>query len=69
MVNIHFREENSSVLPKLYLAEVYIEHAHQLTTQGSIQYLLVFGYKYGFVVNFLIFNGGAQNVRVVELKF
>ena len=32
MHNMHFREENSFVLPKPYLAEVYIEHAHQLTT-------------------------------------
>ena len=33
MLNIHFREKNSFVLPKLYLTEVYIEHAHQLTTE------------------------------------
>ena len=36
MLNIHFHEEKSFVLPKLYLAELYIDHAHQLTTKGSI---------------------------------
>ena len=36
MLYIHFREKNSFVLPKSYLAEVYIEHAHQLTTKGSL---------------------------------
>ena len=37
MLNIHFRVENSFVLPKPYLAEVYTEHAHQFTTIGSIE--------------------------------
>ena len=36
MPNIHFREENSFVLPKLYLAEIYIEHAHQRNIKGPI---------------------------------
>ena len=36
MFNIHFREENSFVLPKPNLAEVSIEHAYQITTKGFI---------------------------------
>ena len=36
MLNIHFREENSFVLPKPYFVEVYIEHAHQLITKETI---------------------------------
>ena len=35
-LNIQFCEENSLVLPKPYLTEVYIEHVHQLNTKGSL---------------------------------
>lgn len=38
MLNIQFCKENSFVLPKPYLAEMYIEHAHQHSTKGSRMY-------------------------------
>ena len=36
MLHIHFREENSFVLSKPYLAEVYIGLPRKLTTKGSM---------------------------------
>ena len=39
MLNIHFHEENSFVLPKPYLAKVYVTCAHRLG-QGSTGILL-----------------------------
>ena len=41
-LNTHYREESSFVLPKPYLMEVLIEHAHQLTTKGSISCILLY---------------------------